>query len=274
MVVRMYQVESGWNAPMAGLNLSPNVSDSGELITALSADIRLLAGMLGMVIREQHDEDAFQLVEKVRALANTRRRDEKQSAAMMRALTELIEGADLASLRILIKAFANYFQLINIAEDQQRIRVLRQREMNAALDESLESAIRDLHESGVDAAGMRAILDRVRVRLVLTAHPSEAKRKEVLHKLRHIAQLLAARDRAGILDREQRAIDASLMEEIEELWQTRPTRAVRATIMDEVDFGVYFLTSVIMDVALDLYDELRFLLERHYPGEDWSDLPP
>ena len=63
---------------MVGINASPNVNDLGELVSALSADIRLLAGMLGVVIREQQGEDAFQLVEKVRALATTRRRDERK----------------------------------------------------------------------------------------------------------------------------------------------------------------------------------------------------
>jgi phosphoenolpyruvate carboxylase len=94
----------------------------------------------------------------------------------------------------------------------------------------------------------------------MTAHPTEAKRREILLKLRHIAQMIAWRDRDTLLPREEQALEAALTEEIEELWQTRPTRAARADVLDEVQFGIYFFTSVIMDVALDLMDELRAIL--------------
>jgi phosphoenolpyruvate carboxylase len=76
------------------------------------------------------------------------------------------------------------------------------------------------------------------------------------------------------LPREYHQLEATLAEEIEELWQTRPTRANRPTVIDEVDFGVYFITSVIMDVSLELVDDLQLTLEHYYPDEDWSDLPP
>ena len=120
---------------------------------------------------------------------------------------------------------------------------------------------------------MRAILGRIRVRLVMTAHPSEAKRQEVLVKLRHIADLLAERDQTRLLPREDQRIRDGLAETIEELWQTRPNRAVRATLEDEVQAGIYFITAVIMDAAVDLYEDLHAALSDAYPGEDWRDLP-
>src|SRR5437762_2084763 len=80
--------------------------------------------------------------------------------------------------------------------------------------------------AGKTAAEVRTLLDKLCVRLVLTAHPSEAKRKEVLIKLRRIAQLMVERDRYSLVPREGQALEDALVEEIEELWQTRPTRAV------------------------------------------------
>jgi phosphoenolpyruvate carboxylase len=236
----------------------------------LSADIHLLGDLLGTVIREQHGDAAFETVERVRLNAKARRNGDPAAHVEM---ARIIEALDLERKRILIKAFSNYFQLINITEDQQRIRVLRQREQDGALSESIENAIAELRAAGIDAATLRARLDSLSVRLVMTAHPTEAKRKEVLIKLRHIAQMLSRRDRETLLPRETRALDAALAEEIEELWQTRPTRASRATVADEVDFGVYFFTSVIMDVALDVTDDLRAALETFHPDADWSDLP-
>ena len=157
----------------------------------MSADIKLLGGLLGVVIREQHGEEAFQLVEQVRAEAQDRR---KGDAGAEEALRATIDQLDAPSLDVLIKAFSNYFQLINIAEDQQRIRVLRSREAKGALSESIDSAVANLRAAGIDAEQMRALLDHLRVRLVVTAHPSEAKRKEVLIKLRQIAQMIAWKD--------------------------------------------------------------------------------
>jgi phosphoenolpyruvate carboxylase len=249
---------------------------STEPLSALSADIRQLGNLLGEIIREQHGDEALALVERIRAIAKNRRKSESDpdyDPQATAALMAEIEGLDLESKRILIKAFSNYFQLINIAEDMQRIRVLRQREMNGTLGESIDAAIKTLRDTGLDAAAVRALLDKLCVRLVLTAHPSEAKRREVLVKLRQITQTMSIRDRQTVLPREKRALDEALAEEIEELWQTRPTRAQRTTVADEVGHGLYFLTTTIMDVVVDLYTDLQYSLEKYYPEGDWRDLP-
>jgi len=255
------------------MSLIPVPNPDADLANALSADVRLLGGLLGNIIREQQGESAFQLVEDVRARSRERRKTPSDPAATAQ-LASLIENLDLNSTRVLIKAFGNYFQLINIAEDQQRIRVLRQREAAGKHGESIGAAVKTLVEGGLSAAEMRALLNKLGVRLVLTAHPSEAKRKEILIKLRHIAQMMANHDHPNVLPRERRALEAGLTEEIEELWQTRPTRHTRATVADEVDFGLYFITSAIMDVTIDSYAELQAALEAAFPQEDWSDLPP
>lgn len=152
--------------------------------------------------------------------------------------------------------------------------MLRQRERDDQLEESIQAALRDLRAAGVTAEQLRAALDRIGIRLVLTAHPSEAKRKEVLLKQRHIAQWLAQHDRTSLLPRERRAVLRAIAEEIEELWQTRPTRAARATVADEVNFGIYFLTSTLVDLLPEVYAELQEALQMHYPEADWDELPP
>jgi phosphoenolpyruvate carboxylase len=139
-----------------------------ESPSKLGADIRLLGNLLGEIIREQHGDAAFSLVERVRTQARSRREQTTDSAQAL-ALSTTIDALTLDEHRVLIKAFSNYFQLINIAEDQQRVRVLRQREAAGVLGESLEAALRSLSASGVTAASMRDILDRLQVRLVLTA---------------------------------------------------------------------------------------------------------
>ena len=215
--------------------------------------------------------DAFELVEEIRATSKARRSGD---AAAAFKLADRLENLPLVSKNVLIKAFSNYFQLINIAEDLQRIRVIRQREAKGSLRESIVNAIQTLHESGKTAEEVWSLLEQARLRLVLTAHPSEAKRQEILVILRHIAQMMEKRDRQNLLPRELRKLERDLAEEVEELWQTRQVRASKKQVADEVDFGIYFIRSVILDVVIDIYEDLQLALERFYPDEDWSELPP
>jgi phosphoenolpyruvate carboxylase len=239
--------------------------------SSLSKDIRTLGNLLGIIIQEQDGVDAYNLVEEIRSVSKARRSGDADSAFK---LADRLENTSLDSKNVLIKAFSNYFQLINIAEDLQRIRVIRHREANNKLKESIHEAVRTLKEHGKSAMEMRSLLHQTRLRLVFTAHPSEAKRQEILIKLRHIAQMMEDRDRQTLLPREEQALKAHLAAEIEELWQTRPIRASKKHVSDEVDFGIYFITSVVMDVVIDIYEELQAALEEFYPKEDWSELPP
>ncbi|MCY4145460.1 MAG: phosphoenolpyruvate carboxylase [Chloroflexi bacterium] len=237
----------------------------------LSQDIRLLGSWLGIVIQEQCGMEAFELVEEIRAMSKARR-DGDAGAAFQ--LADRLENLPLDAKLVLIKAFSNYFQLINIAEDLQRIRVIRQREAQGQLKESIFAAVRALKKSGKTAADMRALLEQTRLRLVLTAHPSEAKRQEILVKLRHIASMMERRDRHNLLPRELHKLESALAEEVEELWQTRQVRAAKKEVADEVDFGIYFIRSVIIDAVIDIYEDLQTALESSYPESDWTALPP
>ena len=181
--------------------------------STLSQDIRTLGNWLGVIIQEQDGMDSYDLVEEIRAMSKARR-DGDAAAAFK--LADRLENLPLDSKIVLIKAFSNYFQLINIAEDLQRIRVIRQRESKGTLRESIVNAIRTLHKSEKTAEQVRSLLEQTRLRLVLTAHPSEAKRQEVLIKLRHIAQMMEMRDRHSLLPRELRKLERDLAEEVEE----------------------------------------------------------
>ena len=239
--------------------------------STLSQDIHILGNLLGLIIQEQNGVDAYHLVEEIRAVSKARRNGDAEAAFQ---LADRLESISLESKNILIKAFSNYFQLINIAEDLQRIRVIRQREADGTLKESIVNAIRTLHQNGKTATEIRSLLHQTRLRLVLTAHPSEAKRQEILIKLRHIARMMEKRDRQILLPRELHKLESELAEKVEELWQTRPIRASRKQVSDEVDFGIYFIRSVIIDVVIDIYEDLQSALETFYPSEDWSELPP
>ncbi len=239
--------------------------------SALSDDIHTLGNWLGVIIQEQNGMEAYDLVEEIRAMSKARREGDAAAAFQ---LADRLENLPLDSKNVLIKAFSNYFQLINIAEDLQRIRVIRQREARGSLRESILNAISALRGNGKTAGDIRTLLENTRLRLVLTAHPSEAKRQEILIKLRHIAGMMEKRDRQDLLPRELRKLESALAEKVEELWQTRQVRASKKQVADEVDMGVYFLHSVIVDVVIDIYEDLQLALERYYPEGDWTELPP
>lgn len=236
----------------------------------LSSDVRWLASLLGEVVAEQHGAEALELVEQVRELAKSRRRNDPQGDAALRAA---IAALSLDQQKILIKAFGDYFQLINIAEDEERIRVLESREREGTLAEMIEDSVATLHQRGHSAEGVRMLLEKLSIRLVLTAHPSEAKRRDIIAKLQNIAKVMLRRDREMLLPREWNALQGRLKAEIESLWQTRTTRVARTTVMDEVNFGLYFMTTVIMDLVVDVMDELRDALKHYYPDHDWKQVP-
>ncbi|MFP3854844.1 MAG: phosphoenolpyruvate carboxylase, partial [Anaerolineales bacterium] len=239
-----------------------------ERLAPLSDDIHLLGDMLGQVIREQEGQAAFQLEERVRKAAIARRRGEDAEQEII----EAIEDSSLEQKRILTKAFSNYFQLVNIAEDQQRVRVLRERERQGQLGESIDAALALLRQEGWQGSEILDLLDKLEIDLVLTAHPTEAKRQDFLFKLHELSRYIDDRDRHSLSPREQDRIRLGILAGIEEMWQTSVTRAQQPSVMDEVEFGLYFMATVVMKTVIKLHRELIRQLEIHF-GERPRELP-
>ncbi len=239
---------------------------------AISADIHLLGDLLGEVIVEQEGEALFELEERVRALAKERRSGEQAAASELDAL---VASLDLAQADFLTKAFATYFRLVNIAEETQRVRVLRSRERarGGHIRESVSEAVVGFRRARLSAEDLRSLLSSLSIRPVLTAHPTEAKRDVVLAKARRIGESLHRLDVHRLLPREAAAEIADIREEIVGLWQTTPTRSASPSVLDEVDHGLYFLGATLMDVVPQVYAELEAALASEYPENRWR-LPP
>jgi phosphoenolpyruvate carboxylase len=166
-------------------------------------------------------------------------------------------------------AFTVYFDLINLAEEAYRVSVLRQRETDRypePIDESIGEAVASLKKSGVSAEQMAALLQRLYVEPVLTAHPSEAKRRSILSKQQRISDLIQILNSPGSLAREQAEARAALRTEVAAIWLTDRARTVRPSVTDEVRTGLFFIEEVLWDVLPRIYAELDVALERHYPG--------
>ena len=173
--------------------------------TALRANVRLLGDLLGRVLVEQEGQDLLDDEERIRALARDAR-----AGGSRQALGDAVAALGPERQGAVLRAFALFFQLVNIAEQHHRIRRRREYEAEGRIPrESLADAFAQLDRSGVDEAEIQAAGARLRVELVLTAHPTEATRRTVLEAHRRIAALLARLDDEGTPLSERRRLEDS-----------------------------------------------------------------
>ena len=212
----------------------------GRARDPLAHEVRLLGALLGQVIAEQAGPDLFALVERIRRRTIALRRGDPETRIepdVERArLTAEIGALDLARAESVARAFTLYFQLVNLAEERQRIRTLRTRARRArgrAIDDSIADAVDQLLRLH-DREEVEAMLGRVVVHPVLTAHPTEARRRTLLVALRRIRRLLDGLDDPLTTPDEDADLRRQLREEITILWHTGDLRAVVPAPLDEV----------------------------------------
>ncbi len=238
----------------------------------LSEQIHHLGDLLGETLIEQEGRGLFERVEEVRHLAKAHRAGDAAAGARLLAR---IESLPLPEARGVVKAFAAYFQLVNLAEEEERVRILRRRaresqERGEPMGETMAAAVKRLREEGLSAAEMQALVSRLLVMPVFTAHPTEAKRRTVLTKLSRIADALRFLD-FGTPTPEEAATTFDLVrEEVVSLWQTEETRSYRPGVLDEVINGLYYFESTLFDLAPVLVRRLGRALQHEYPGHAFT----
>ena len=207
----------------------------------LRANVRLLGEILGEVIVEQEGEELLELEERIRASpAPAARRPARGDA-----VAALVAGLDLERQALVLRAFALFFQLANIAEQHHRVRRRRAYEHEGRTPpESLADARERI---GAPRTSSRAAARRVSVELVLTAHPTEATRRTVLRRTR-VAALLARARRPGAPP-SRSADQAELAEEMTILWQTDEVRSQRPRVTDEIRHGLWFFEESFWETA-------------------------
>jgi phosphoenolpyruvate carboxylase len=221
----------------------------------LRANVRLLGDLLGTVLVEQQGDRLLALVERIRKLARAGRGGDPKAAA---DLTAVVAELPLEQQALVLRAFALYFQLANIAEQHHRLRRRRQYEHEGrAPRESLADAFTRLERAGASEDDLRAAADALSVELVLTAHPTEATRRTVLAKHRRIASLLHELDDPDLPRSALERVHRDLAEEITILWQTDEVRSRRPRVVDEIRHGHWFVEESFWEAAPRLLAELR-----------------
>ena len=251
---------------------SDNIPSPPTSLRTISEDVYLLAGILGEVLRESAGERAFALTEAARTLAKALRTGEQDAGLQ---LDGLVRGLHIDEAEVLVRAFTNYFQLINLAEDSERIRRIRDREAREGGPRrgSLREAIALLAARGVDAANLSALFASAQIRVVLTAHPTEARRRTIIAKLARIFGIVRDLDERVALPEEGARAHQRLSHTIEELWYSDEVRSAEITPLDEVRTSLVYLLSTFVEVIPRVYRDLEEAIAEFYPGSS-IEIPP
>ncbi|MEF8828242.1 MAG: phosphoenolpyruvate carboxylase [Haloarcula sp.] len=227
----------------------------------INQDVRELGALLGEVLEAQTSTEAFETVETIRnSCIDYRRGDTETRDEVHRALNRL----NPETQDIVARAFTTYFELINLAEERERVREIREESQEGVLADSVEEAVRDLAERGADPEEFEQVLEDVLIQPTFTAHPTEARRKTVKAKLRSVASDIEKLDERRLTDREQKRIERNLDAEVTSLWQTPQVRDRRPEVTDEALNVQWYLENVLFDVIDEVYDELEHTLEDVY----------
>ncbi|MGI8846710.1 MAG: phosphoenolpyruvate carboxylase [Candidatus Dormibacteria bacterium] len=215
---------------------------------ALRASIRALGGMLGESLSRHQGGALLTLVEQVRQLA--RRRGNTTE------LSRVLAGIDMPTATALARAFAAYFQLANVAEQ-----VHRSRELQAAHSSPLDAALERIRAAGLDHSLIDATVQRLSLRPVFTAHPTEVVRRSVLDKQRRIARLLDKLSDDTDDDVVREGWNRQLAELVDLLWETDELRIERPQPIDEARATAYYLDLLARQVVPGLLSDLALRLE-------------
>src|SRR4051794_20665928 len=214
-----------------------------EDIAAIEADarlreeIRLLGRILGDTVRDQEGVDVFDLVERIRQTSIRFHRDEDRVAR--RELELILDSMSTAETVRIVRAFSYFSHLANIAEDQNNIRQMRAQN-SAGNVSTLTRTLAHARAAGIGADQLRRFFGTAQVSPVLTAHPTEVRRKSTIDREMEIATLFARRERMHLTAEEFEASEEQLRRAVLTLWQTNLLRRTKLTVLDEVANGLSF----------------------------------
>src|SRR5215468_9404930 len=233
----------------------------------LRNDIRLLGRILGDTVRDQEGADVFDLVERIRQTSIRFHRDEDRLAR--RELESILDGMSISETVRIVRAFSYFSHLANIAEDHNNIRQMRSRTGPSGTPQPsvLAQTLAHASAAGVRAADLRKFFGNALVSPVLTAHPTEVRRKSTMDREMEIAALLDRRERVQLTPEEAEGADEQLRREVLTLWQTNMLRRTKLTVLDEVGNGLSFYDYTFLHEVPRLHCALEDRLNKEEGGE-------
>src|ERR1035437_3331806 len=272
-----------WNPESWTGRLAELEAQSGELKEApLRRDVRSLGILLGEVLREQAGEELFAQGEALRQ-GTIRRRDaeargsDEEAARQAATALDLVHSLPVERAILLTRAFAFYFELINLAETnhRKRRRIALQLSGDAGRQRgSLAGTLCEMRRVGIGAEEALDWLKRVLIVPVFTAHPTEVARRSVMFKRRRIGEFLATLDRIPVPEQDMARLEEMIRAEITSLWQTDEVRSRRPTVYDEIKMGLDYYDVSIFATLPGLYREIAEALRAAYGLEIETHLLP
>jgi phosphoenolpyruvate carboxylase len=230
------------------------VSSVDEVPAPLRREVRHLGALLGRVIEEAEGADLLAEVERLRHATIAQRREPGEDHR--RRALELARAMEPDRAERVARAFTVYFQLVNLAEERHRIRALSQSGRgDDPVPESVAEAIRAIRDE-LGEAELRRAIEGLEISPVLTAHPTEARRRAVVETLWRIAALLERFDDPRQSRAETAEVDRRLLEEITALWHTDPLRAHAPDPLDEVRAAMALFDETIFPAVPTVYREV------------------
>ncbi|MEZ0240564.1 MAG: phosphoenolpyruvate carboxylase, partial [Chloroflexota bacterium] len=230
--------------PNVAVRAEPATVGTARARDRLALEVRLLGSLLGQVIAEQAGPDLLDLVERIRRTTIRLRRE--NDLAERETLAATLADLDLPRAEVVIRAFSLYFRLVNLAEERDQVRSARRRE-RATREDPIAATVASLRGAPNDDA--LQLVQGLRITPVLTAHPTEARRRTLLLALRRVDRLLARLEDPDLPPSEDRDARRRLREEITLLWRTADLRAVTPSPLDEVRTALAFFDETLFSAV-------------------------
>lgn len=250
-----------------------SVSNNSDPTQLLRRDVRFLTTLLGDVIRMQEGDKLFHKIEEIRSYAKRLRQN--PDPKIVKEQQSLIESLSVEEAHKIARAFTIYFQLVNIAEEAQRVRRIRDYDRDESLfqDMSVRKLFHDLSQRGLTAKRVSQFLSKLEIELVLTAHPTETKRRTILDHLLRISACLQAIDAQDSTPDEKTDATNRIKETLEILWQTSEIRKRRISVMDEVGQTLFYFQRTILNLLPEVQDKLDAEF-RNFFGQPLPEMRP
>lgn len=234
-----------------------------EASEPMREDIRLLGAILGDTVREQNGEEVFDLVERARVESFRVRRSEIDRSE----LADMFSGVDAHQAIPVIRAFTHFALLANVAEDihRERRRAVHVAAGKPPQDSSLAATYRKLDAADLDVDQVADTLTGALVSPVITAHPTETRRRTVFDTQHRITELMRLRLHGHARTDDNRDIETELRRHILTLWQTALIRLSRLKISDEIETGLRYYEAAFFDVIPQVNAEVRDALRKRWP---------